>query len=182
MLDHFNEFYGNVFGDQWQSIRHALLSKPKYAAVVNNYSDSERIIANLENLGALNIRTLFNLQKEYNVEEAAKYKKRRHMKKIETLDRQLDEKEQKFQASNPSEITNEASGASLEKKLLEAEFDDTRLVDPKNFNSTELLHQYVPATKLKGREDWIPESDHYRYFSASIYFIYLTVTTLDTTK
>lgn len=177
-MDHFNEFYGNVFGDQWQSIRHALLSKQKYAAVINNYSDSERIIANLENLGALNVRTLFNLQKEYNVEEAAKRKKRKHMKKIETLDKELEEKEQQYQAANTIENLNEASDASLEKKLLEAEYDNTRLVDPKNFSSSELLHQYVPATKLKGREDWIPESDHYRYLSTqATVFSYISITT-----
>lgn len=156
-LDHFDEFYGNVFGEQWASIRAGLLAKQKYAVVVNNYSDSESVIANLESRGALNIRTLFNLQKQYNAEKDAKRRKQKLAEKIEELDRKLEEKEAQYIAK-----TDEACNASLEKQLAQAELDNTRLVDPKNVSSTELLHQYVPATKIKGREDWIPESDHYK--------------------
>lgn len=163
-LNHFDEFYGNVFGDQWLPIRHALLSKQKYAVVVNNYSDSEEIAAKLENLGALNVRTMFNLQKQYNAEEATKRKRRSHMKRVEALDKELEEKEETYISSLNS---IEASDASLEKKLAEAKIDDTRLVDPKNLPSTELLQQYIPTTKLKGKEDWIPESEHYRYYQVS---------------
>lgn len=166
-LDHFDEFYGNVFGNEWPSIRHALLLKHKYAAVVNNYSDSEKVIGRLESLGALNIRTLFNLQKQYNAEDSNKRKRRRQMKKVQALDKELEEREQEYISSVDNADNNLASDASLEKQLSEAEVDNTRLVDPKNFSSSELLHQYVPATKLKGREDWIPESEHFRYYQVT---------------
>lgn len=166
-LNHFDEFYGNVFHKQWLSIRHALLTKPKYVAVVNNYSDSERVSAELESLGALNVRTLFNLQKEYNAENVKNRRKQKHLKQIEALDKELEEKEQRY-IEGLSQIDDEAptaADASLEKSLSKAEPDVLRLVDPTNISSTELLHQYVPATKLKGKEDWIPESDHYRYYA-----------------
>lgn len=164
-LDHFNEFYANVFGKQWPSIRHALLSNQKHVAVVNNYSDSEKVIAKLESLGALNIRTLFNLQKQYNAEADEKCKRQKHMKKVAALDQELEQKEQEFISSlneGENEILKEASDASLEKRLAQAVYDDARLVDPRNLSSTELLQQFIPATRIKGKEDWIPESDHYR--------------------
>lgn len=32
------------------------------------------------------------------------------------------------------------------------------------------LHEFIPATKLKGMEDWIPESDYYKYYSSTTDF------------
>lgn len=173
-LDHFDDFYSKVFDKSWNSIRHGLLRKQKYIAVVNNYSDSERVITELENCGGLNVRTLFNLQKDYIREEIARKKEKQHLAKIHRLDRVLDKREKDSQCENPVSINDNSSVESddsevgrysLEKSLSEAEIDTTRLVDPANAFSTEILHQYIPATAIKGREDWIPESDHYRYYS-----------------
>lgn len=32
------------------------------------------------------------------------------------------------------------------------------------------LHEFIPATTLKGMEDWIPESDYYKYYSSTTDF------------
>lgn len=32
------------------------------------------------------------------------------------------------------------------------------------------LHEFIPATKLKGMEDWVPESDHYKYYNSTTDF------------
>lgn len=162
-LDHFDEFYGNVFGEKnWKSMRSDLLRKPKYAAVVNNYSDSEEIIEKLESLGALNIRRVFNFRKQSIAENTVVSKEQ---EKVEPLDTVSTEEEHDVSSVSPNNM--EASDASLEKKLADAKLDDSRLVDPKNISSTELLHQYVPTTKLKGKEDWILESDHYSYYQVT---------------
>lgn len=48
-LKHFDEFYGNVYGKSWENIRTALLmEKHKYMAIVNSFSDTDRIKAELE--------------------------------------------------------------------------------------------------------------------------------------
>lgn len=48
-LKHFDEFYGNVYGKSWESIRTALLTEQhKYVAVVNSFSDTDRIKSELE--------------------------------------------------------------------------------------------------------------------------------------
>lgn len=48
-LKHFDEFYGNVYGKSWEDIRAALLMKEhKYMAVVNNFSDIDRIKSEFE--------------------------------------------------------------------------------------------------------------------------------------
>uniref|UniRef100_A0A1B6DJC8 Uncharacterized protein n=1 Tax=Clastoptera arizonana TaxID=38151 RepID=A0A1B6DJC8_9HEMI len=61
-LNHFDDFYKNVFGKKWHSIRLGLLCPHKYCAIVNNYSDTEKIISSFENEGAFNLRNLFELQ------------------------------------------------------------------------------------------------------------------------
>ena len=47
-LDHFDDFYGNFYGNLWPSVRLAMLSTPKYCALVNNYGDSDDTIAKLK--------------------------------------------------------------------------------------------------------------------------------------
>lgn len=46
--------------------------------------------------------------------------------------------------------------------------DFSRIIDP-NFTQS-ALYEYVPATKIKGLEDFVPESEHYRYYSSSADF------------
>lgn len=46
--------------------------------------------------------------------------------------------------------------------------DNTRMIDPEI--STGGLYEFVPATQIKGMEDWIPESEHYRYYQTTADF------------
>ena len=39
--EHFDDFYGNFYGSLWPSMRLALLSQPKYCALVNYLGDYE---------------------------------------------------------------------------------------------------------------------------------------------
>lgn len=54
--------------------------------------------------------------------------------------------------------------ASLHESLLEAETDDSRLIDPESNSNIGGLYQFVPATELHGKTDWILESQHYQYY------------------
>lgn len=48
-LKHFDEFYNIVYKKKWENIRKALLQEEhKYMAVVNSFSDFDRIKAELE--------------------------------------------------------------------------------------------------------------------------------------
>lgn len=161
-LCHFDDFYGKVFDKKWNSIRHGLLGLPKYAAVVNNYSNPEAVATELANRGAINIRTLFNLEKQYIKERREDKRKRKLLEEIQRLDKEIEQK-------STNDIKEDGKkDYSLQKSLADAEYDESRIVDSRNALSAEVLYQFVPTTKIKGREDWIPESDHYRslaYFS-----------------
>ena len=59
-LDFFDSHYKQTYGTDWHSIRLALFSKPKFAALVNNLSSKEEIIQELKELGCLSIQDLYN--------------------------------------------------------------------------------------------------------------------------
>ena len=55
---------------------------------------------------------------------------------------------------------------SLEKTIQEdSDLDYRRIVD--DSLGTAGLHEFIPATKLKGNDDWVLESDHYKYYSTT---------------
>ena len=65
-LDHFDQFYSAIYKEsKWGSIRLGLLSKPKHAALVNNFGDREETIKYLEDMGCIDISEKFiSIQKE----------------------------------------------------------------------------------------------------------------------
>ncbi|XP_070601914.1 5-methylcytosine rRNA methyltransferase NSUN4 [Erythrolamprus reginae] len=52
-LQVFDMNYGDQFGSLWPSMRISLLSKQKYGALVNNFSDVEQVVQSLEDLSAV---------------------------------------------------------------------------------------------------------------------------------
>lgn len=172
-LEQFDDFYGSVYGKKWKSIRVALLSQHKYCAVVNNFGDTEKTIQELENNGAINVRTLFELTK--NEIDAQIEAEKNEVKKIYKLDDRMQkilaEKVQKEVESvygeNETAITDlkpEHKDFSLHGSLKQAEYDTTRIIDPEIGLTASALYEYIPATKIKGMEDWVLESDHYKYY------------------
>ena len=52
---------------------------------------------------------------------------------------------------------------SIESEV-EMDLDTSRIITASSGLSVSSLQEYIPATKLKGMEDWILESDHYSYY------------------
>ncbi|GJQ80123.1 hypothetical protein Trydic_g19404 [Trypoxylus dichotomus] len=163
-LEHFDEFYTQVFGKDWPSIRHGLLSKQKYIAVVNNFSDSNETKSKLERIGALNIRTLFELEKQHIKDNYEKLRRKRSLETIWRTDQEMEARLDNID-SNIS-ATNIPSQHSLEHSLSHAEIDFTRVISSRDASSLNLT-EFMPVTKLKGKEDWIPESIHSNNYNAS---------------
>lgn len=57
------------------------------------------------------------------------------------------------------------------KKPLERVIEEDSDLDYRRMVDTTLgtagLHEFIPATRLKGMEDWVLESDHYKYYSTT---------------
>ena len=64
-INHFDQFYGSVYKEaRWGSMRLGLLSKQKYAVLVNNFGDSEATIEMLEDMGCVDINKQFNIAQQ----------------------------------------------------------------------------------------------------------------------
>ncbi|XP_029659923.1 5-methylcytosine rRNA methyltransferase NSUN4 isoform X1 [Formica exsecta] len=188
-LKHFDEFYGNVYGKSWEDIRTALLMEThKYMAIVNSFSDIDRIKSELETHGAMNLKTIYETYKEELDANPYKSNKKKRKKK-QARDRQVESAISDAQIStiqshyptdytsppvslntmNENEDTVVESQAlqpveikSIESNLNEIMIDENRIVHP-NASLSE-LYEFIPATKIKGMNDWILESQHYGYY------------------
>lgn len=194
-LEHFDDFYKSVYGaSRWPSIRAALLSENKFAALVNNYqSDPEETRQQIELNGGVNVRKVFEVY--YNPEDAAVETTER-VNQSTKVDKTLDKFVQQKQKSEMRAIYQHHVEEEAEKLALERESEPSRVIDMENvvdykkslekslaedsqydFNrmiSAEVgvmgLQEFIPATKLKGMEDFIPESNHYQYYNTAVDF------------
>ncbi|XP_055920686.1 5-methylcytosine rRNA methyltransferase NSUN4 [Eupeodes corollae] len=193
VLENFDDFYGTVFGVRWNNIRAALLSEQKYIAMVNNFGDIEKTCHILESTGAINVKSLFSLAKErseienavltpnqtiYKLDERVRgiLKKQEDQEKQSVYPESID-KEDKVNHNNPFNSKNkstEANNGTNTNKSLEGaiqtntELDTRRIVDTESDSGG--LYDYVPATKIKGMEDWVPESNYYKYYQTTTDF------------
>lgn len=104
--------------------------------------------------GALNIRKLFQLEKEYIEERYSKSKRLRNLLKIWQMDRTMES----FSLNeNADPKCNQKESSSLTDSLKVAELDSSRTFDSKDVKSSELFMEFLPATEIKGNEDYIPE-------------------------
>lgn len=172
-------------------MRLAMLCQRKYVALVNNFGEPEKICQMLEEDGAVNVRSLYEVGWNALKENPHLFEVERQSSK---LDNRIDEfiglkkdKEMKslygegydpakMKALDDAPVLGENASSQhidykkpLEKVIAEdSDIEMSRLVDPE-MNSL-ALQEFVPATKIKGRENFIPESTHYSYYSTATDF------------
>lgn len=177
VLENFDGFYGTVFGLKWNNMRAGLLSQKKYIAVVNNFGDIEKTCSILEMSGAINVQSLCTIAKERTtIENKVQVKTEAsdslHNRLANILQRQ---KEKENLSIYPDTKTQRRTVDSLDKFLKDANNDlncsailpdiERRIVDDETRFAG--FYNYVPGTQIKGMEDWIPESNYYKYYQAT---------------
>ena len=187
-LNHFDEFYSTVYGNNWEHIRAALLNeRHKYVAVVNNFSDTDIIRSELELLGAVHLKSLYEVHKEnterykiikesQNLNESDNFNEsvsdlvtKAHLAKLESIYPEdhphLHEllKSEDTKSHTKDDAPQEIKLHSIEQELNDVQIDHSRVVDS-NVNLS-LLQEYIPATKIKGLDDWVLESDQFKFYT-----------------
>ena len=59
-LNFFDNHYKQIYGEDWHTMRLALLSKRKIAALVNNFSEKEVISEEMKSIGCLSVQEIYN--------------------------------------------------------------------------------------------------------------------------
>ncbi|KAG7209307.1 hypothetical protein KM043_015418 [Ampulex compressa] len=185
-LKHFDEFYASVYGDMWLDIREALLEpENKHMAVVNNFSDTERIRSELELEGAICLKSIYDSYKQYLDEKRENNKKKAFLRKAQTKDDTNNNTQTtSIDLNNPDHDANIRESISpnenheepiesikplspVQLKSIDADLNETVIDRSRIITSshdTAGLHEFVPATKLRGMDDWITESEYYSHY------------------
>ncbi|KAG8226677.1 hypothetical protein J437_LFUL005491 [Ladona fulva] len=181
-LQTFDNLYKEFYGSKWPSIRLALLSPSKYCAVVNNFGPTDETVCKLKELGAVEIRDLFDAESELSLYNEAnrgrisgsnfhKSSSEIHDIKSKCIGKYTESTVNEGHEGKPflEAEKNETllSQASLRSKLDSPSIEYDRIVKPHisgNPVSATTLHEFVPATELKGMEDWVLESEQYKYY------------------
>lgn len=195
-LEHFDDFYKSVFGPKWPGIRASLLTENKFVAIVNNYGDAEQTKQNFELSGAINVRKVFELFYDEEAAAQAALSGETAHTASSNIDRKLEKVVIEKKKSDMKSIYQNHVDVELEKLALEEEAEPSRTIEPEDvvdykkslqkslaedseydFNrmiSAEVgtmgLQEFIPATKLKGMEDFVVESEHYQYYNTGVEF------------
>lgn len=177
-LESFDDFYSSVYGYRWKNMRVALLCERKYMALVNIFGDHEKTIQMLESEGAINMRAIYASAKENptfleasNDEEVGRSVLDEKLRRITQEEMENDPKlSQAIEEAKESSLESPAVDPkkSLERTLAEdSNLQHDRLISAENSSA---LYEFIPATKLKGMEDFVLESEHYKYYSDQVDF------------
>lgn len=178
-LNHFDDLYGGIFKKNWHSIRLGLLSQPKHVALINNYGQSDVTKELLKHTGAIDLRKLLTPsdidllddQEQVDLGKKAPKRNKKATEEKEVIELVYSEEHSKnvdsileYDKTESIDANASDSNVSLYEALQQSEIDSSRLIDPSLGLDSNSLHEFVPATTLKGKEDYIPETDYYRFY------------------
>lgn len=155
-----------------------MLCERKYMALLNTFGDLEKTAAILESDGAINVRALYENAKANMTETSSETINHQDSNILDSKISKILEQQEDSEITKPYKHVPEATSAehqepinqskSLYKSISEdANFQYDRMIDPDNISA---LYEFIPTKKLKGMENFLLESDHYRYYKDQIDF------------
>jgi len=158
--DFFDTHYKQTYGSEWHSIRLALFSKPKFAALVNNLSVKDEIIHDLKTLGCLSLKELYNEEVQRLGINVLDYNQTPQQIKLPSYD------------DRPSmQDLSDFEEPTIEHISMSKEDAKDRLIDPENIvmggKESIQMYEFVPSKESLGLEDFVEEQDYYEKYSQS---------------
>lgn len=163
-LRHFDDHYGKALGAKgWASARLALMSRPTYAALANNFADAEAAGEALEAIGCERLEPRFNISGRIEDDEDAA---------SATKSSQKPPPPRPVLQSQEDEGEDDVAKPDLDRSLPKEEhmlqgrmIASKELIFGTNVDAT-AMYDFVPTTKLKGNEEFVEETEFYdRYES-----------------
>lgn len=151
--NHFDDFYKKIYSSEWHSLRLALLSKPKFCALANNFSNLDAIKEDLQhNKGCVNLKDIYNQHSFIHENEEEEVQS---IKKVA-----IARPDRKQAMMHPEDLP------TVEHVSMPKEVGSDRLIDSGNVvmdggKSSISMYDFVPPDGLKGMEDFVEESDYY---------------------
>ena len=165
-LEHFDSFYKKIYGKEWHSIRLALMSRPKFCALINNYGPVNAAKQKLQEMGCYSIKDAVNI-------EVSRIKLSKHQ----------DEPQEESIVSEP-QLPRPDPDARLEEDIPEViKSMDPKVAASRVISSEELLiggggpelpaasvamYDHIPSDTLIGMDDFVEESEYYSRYQKVI--------------
>ena len=141
-LQHMDMFYARFFPGLWPSVRLGLLSLPKYVALLNNFAEVESSETNLTSLGCVDLlRSSENI-----ISEPIMHIDPVPTKKLESDLLQSDPYYMSAEVLEPGE--------------------EARLIDPEFNIAQGNLSYFMPATKVKGMDNYKGEAAYFQSYTS----------------
>ena len=159
-LDHFDIYYKKNFEKIWPSLRLALLSRPKFCALVNNYGDPETAAKRLIDMGCYSIRKKHSesCEKYNSISNEAPF---RFNNMVESTPNSVDTLPPTYKSENLRTLTPEEAADRIilpQEMILQGGGSD---IDAASAS----MYDFVPSTKIKGMEDFVEDSEYYDKFN-----------------
>ena len=162
-LTHFDQYYAQYFGKQWAAMRLGLLSRQKYCAVVNNFGDSEATCDQLTELGCINVTQEVRVrQAQQEARGPTEAQRALEAAKVTTTEGDS------VTAAEEEVNTIEETKVDPAIYSLDPSQARKRFIDPNERilgnDESIAMYDYIPTSSLKGMEDFVEESDYYKYY------------------
>lgn len=163
-LENLDKHYGEFYGSKWNSMRLALLSRPKYCALVNNFANYTDTILHLKSLGCTDIGGKFAINCKSM--ELSRTSSETSHNAIEESDLLYGKEESDNNLFNNKMPHKDHCDDLMEKMNLDIVDAKDRYIDPDekiigDMSST--MYDFVPTSSLKGMDDFIEDGDYYGY-------------------
>jgi len=160
-LAHFDEFYRQVYQDQWSSMRLGLLTRQKYCAVVNNFGETEETCRLLTELGCVSVTQEVTDRQKLVVG---------HSKAVQeiTTDNQGKQEGDIVREESKDFHDEDVDGTAGTVYNLDPADATSRLIDPDervlSGGEADAMYDFVPTSRLKGTDDFVEESEYYEHY------------------
>ena len=157
-LTHFDEFYGKTYGDEWSSLRLALLSRPKFSALVNNFAPLDRTRSKLTQMGC------YSMAKAYNV-NAKRFLESYRTPEVTELKAIPRPEQPEEEAEEVIESMTEEIGAQ---RIIKPDEQILAGSSPHLSGASAAMFNHIPPATLIGLDDVVEESEYYSKYEQVI--------------
>ena len=162
-LNFFDNHYKQVFGPEWHAIRLALLSKPKFAALLNNFSDKDTVSEKLKSQGCQSIQEIYNSELSDIVSSDPT------LAENQDISQQLPKRPVKVEVDEFEEL-------KVVEKSMSVEDAKSRIIDPDEViigggKSSMSMYEFVPSEKIISEEEFLEESEYFKSHNPNMPFV-----------
>ena len=179
-MQHFDNFYSKVYGENWPSIRVGLLTPNKYSAIVNNFCEPEETLKQFEDLKCIDLGRYYRRHNK---------KSKRYQMRMKILSEKKAKKIAHMAAAfgvdpstiNPDDVVvsdvsdselkdrglSSGSGSEAEDfvEMFHTEIEKETAAFQNQASTTLSLNDFVPPSEFKFHEDTSKDEGDTKYYS-----------------